>query len=258
MDATQTASADASGTDDKRGKTKIAFVYNDLDAAVGLASTLKSHAGTTCSTKQLAAWMNQSADGGTFRSVVGAAKAFGLIDTGQGTITLTQLGLNALDPVRRPGALAEAFLRVPLHAAMFQQFNGHALPPAAAIERQIETLGVPPKQKERARQTFTSSAKYAGFIHEGTGRFVQPAAGVAPAADEPVPSKRENGGGGKGGGGLDLDPLLMALLQKIPATVSGWPKEQRLRWFRTFAMNVSQIYDTDEEVVDLNITLATQ
>lgn len=258
MDATQTAPAGASGTDDKRGKTKIAFVYNDLEAAVGLASTLKSHAGTTCSTKQLAAWMNQSADGGTFRSVVGAAKSFGLIDTGQGTITLTQLGLNAQDPARRAGALAEAFLRVPLHAAMFQQFNGHALPPAAAIERQIETLGVPPKQKERARQTFTSSAKYAGFIHEGTGRFVQPPVGAVPATDEPPPNRRESGGGGNGGdGGLDLDPLLMALLQKIPEASSGWPKEQRLRWFRTFAMNVSQIYDTDEEVVDLNITLAT-
>src|SRR5258708_1466143 len=108
MDTTQTATADDAGSDDKRGRTKIAFVYNDLESAVGLASILKSHAGTTCSTKQLAAWMNQSADGGTFRSIVGAAKSFGLIETGQGTITPTQLGLNALEAARRPAALVDA------------------------------------------------------------------------------------------------------------------------------------------------------
>jgi hypothetical protein len=56
---------------------------------------------------------------------------------------------------------------------MFQQYEGHVLPPAAAIERQIESLGVPPKQKERARQTFSKSAQYAGFFHEGSGRFIR-------------------------------------------------------------------------------------
>jgi hypothetical protein len=45
------------------------------------------------------------------------------------------------------------------------------------------------------------------------------------------------------GGDLDLDPLLLALLRKIPDAEKGWPAAQRLRWFRTFAMNVSQIYD---------------
>lgn len=257
MDTTQTA-ANETGSESKRERTKIAFVYNDLEAAVGLASTLKSHAGTTCSTKQLAAWMNQSVDGGTFRGIVGASKAFGLIDTGQGTITLTQLGLNALDPARSRAALADAFLRVPLHAAMFQHYEGHALPPAAAIERQMETLGVPTKQKERARQTFTKSAQHAGFIHEASGRFVKPALGDVPPPPEQQHQKpKDNGGGGHGGGdGLHLDGLLMELLRKIPKPEDGWPKEQRLRWFRTFAMNVSQIYDTGDEVVDLSISLS--
>jgi hypothetical protein len=54
---------------------------------------------------------------------------------------------------------------------------------------------------------------------------------------------------------LSLDPLLMALLKKIPSSSDGWPKEQRVRWFRTFAMNVSQIYDTPEEAVDLKIDI---
>ncbi len=257
MDTTQTATANDAGSEDKRGRTKIAFVYNDLDAAIGLAQTLNSHVGTTpCSPKQLAAWMNQSVNGGTFRSIVGAAKAFGLIETGQNSIALTSLGLNALDQSRRGAALADAFLRVPLHAAMYSQYEGHALPPPAAIERHMESLGVPTKQKERARQTFTKSAQQAGFIDSGTGRFVKPAIGAVPLADPP-PNRQEqfrSGGGGGGSDGLDLDPLLMALLQKIPAAGESWPKEQRLRWFRTFAMNVSQIYDTGDEVVDLTIS----
>lgn len=247
--------APASDDVGKRDRSKIGFVYTDLEGAVDLAETLQSRAGTTCEVKQLASWMNQSAEGGTFRAVLGAARAFGLVETNQGNVSLTASGREALDSAARPNALAVAFLRVPLHAAMYEQYQGYALPPAAAIERQMETLGVPPKQKERARQTFMKSAQFAGYIDPATGRFIRPA--VAPTVTSP-PADLNKGGGGGGGGnsgddGLDLDPLLMALLRKIPKTGDAWPKEQRIRWFKTFAMNVSQIYDTGDEIVDLAI-----
>jgi hypothetical protein len=61
------------------------------------------------------------------------------------------------------------------------------------------------------------------------GRFVKLATGAPPPAD-PIPNRQGHTGGD--GGGLDLDPLLMALLQKDPAAGKSWPKEQRLRWFR--------------------------
>jgi hypothetical protein len=35
----------------------------------------------------------------------------------------------------------------------------------------------------------------------------------------------------------------------------GWPGPVRVRWFRTFAMNVSQIYDGDGEPVEMKIEL---
>lgn len=54
--------------------------------------------------------------------------------------------------------------------------------------------------------------------------------------------------------GLDLDPLLIALLQKIPKQGLPWPKDRRVRWFRTFAMNVSEVYDEEDEPVELDIT----
>jgi hypothetical protein len=200
--------------------------------------------------------MNQSAEGGTFRSVLGAARSFGLVETQQGAVTLTMLGREALDDSRCQNALAESFLRVPLHTAMYEQYKGYALPPPAAIERQIENLGVPKKQKERARQTFTKSAQYAGYIDPQTGRFIKPAMAPPPPSSELLERNKSSGGGG--GDGLSLDPLLMALLKKIPMSGDGWPKEQRVRWFRTFAMNVSQIYDTPEEAVDLKIDIVDQ
>ena len=65
-----------------------------------------------------------------------------------------------------------------------------------------------------------------------------------------------DGGGDDGLSDLGLDPLLAALLRKIPSTEKGWPAAQRIRWFRTFAMNVSQIYDGDEgSLVEMKITL---
>jgi hypothetical protein len=44
------------------------------------------------------------------------------------------------------------------------------------------------------------------------------------------------------------------VLEKIPTAEKGWPAAQRVRWFKTFAMNVSQIYDGDSpEPVELEI-----
>jgi hypothetical protein len=184
---------------------------------------------------------------------------FGLIETGQGAATLTQLGRDALNNSGKERvARITAFLNVQLFAAMYEQFKGHALPPPPAIERQMEQLGVSPKQKERARQTFMKSAQYAGFIDAASGRFVKP--GIMPGEgrlDEKPPADQEFRGNGTGGdgGGLSLDPLLLALLRKIPDTEKGWPAAQRVRWFRTFAMNVSQIYDGDSEPVEMKIGL---
>ena len=243
-----------SNTTGKRTRSGISFVYVDLEVAVGLVGKLHSNSGLSCSVTQLAAWMNQSALGGTFRATLAAAKSFGLLETNSpGQVSLTSLGQSAADETAQQNAIAEAFLKVPLHAVMYEQYEGNSLPPAAAIERQLETLGVPPKQKVRARQTFTKSAQFAGFINPETGRFIKPPA--ASASLEQVPKTTKGGGGGSDGEGIDLDPLLMALLRKIPPIDEGWSAGARARWFRTFAMNVSQIYDTADEVVDLMIKI---
>jgi len=57
------------------------------------------------------------------------------------------------DSERGRAAKVAAFLNVELFRAMYEQYRGNVLPPPPAIERQVEQLGVSPKQKERARQT---------------------------------------------------------------------------------------------------------
>jgi hypothetical protein len=103
---------------------------------------------------ELAVWTGQTAAGGTFRTRLGAAKMFGLIETGQGRATLTPLGRDALENSGKSHASRiTAFLNVEVFKGMYDQFKGGALPPPPAIERQVVELGVSPRQKERARQT---------------------------------------------------------------------------------------------------------
>src|ERR1700736_6329235 len=82
----------AKGDEKKRFRSEIEFPYSDLESAVELAKTVHDKAGSSCEVEELAAWMGQSASGGTFRTRLGAARMFGLIETGQGRVTLTQLG----------------------------------------------------------------------------------------------------------------------------------------------------------------------
>lgn len=246
-----------------RQRSTIAFPYSDSESANEVAAAIHGNVGHgTCSTAQLAPWMDQSAKSSGFRTQLAAARLFGLIDSdGPESYRLTPLGIKVVDPAQARGAKAEAFLKVPLFAALFEKYKAGVIPPTAALEREIAALGVSEKQKARARQVFESSAQQCGFLDHGAKRLVMPAVMVPPPAAGS--SSGTDSGGGKGGGGgngggfdvgFDLDPLLIALLQKIPPQGEPWSKERRLRWFKTFAMNVSQVYDGEDDPVELNIS----
>ena len=90
------------------------------------------------------------------------------------------------------------------------------------------------------------------LIEHGRERLVEPAVKEAPRT--PLDEKPRGGNGGGGGEeGLNLDPLLMALLRRIPRPEDGWPIDKRTRWLRTFVMNISQIYDDDETAPEIAI-----
>lgn len=113
-------------------------------------------------------------------------------------------------------ARAEAFMRVPLYAGVYDKYRGHLLPPAKALEREMQGLGVSSKQTDKARQAFERSARQAGYFESGEDRLVKPRADTLPRRDDPAPDagadtkKLENdnrGGGGAGGGrGGDQNP----------------------------------------------------
>lgn len=244
----------------RRVQSEIEFPYTDMEAASGLAHALQKNAGSHGDDQEVAGWLNQSADGGTYRARRSAARIFGLIDVTQGRVMLTALGRKLTEEASARSARAEAFLKPELYAAMYDKFRGTLLPPPAAVERFMEQLGVSPKQKERARQAFHKSAIYAGYIDGNTGKFIKPGSSPTSSEESSGSNKSHGNGGGDGDGtdhtGLSLDPLLIALLQKIPKKEEGWIGTKRARWFRAFAMNVSQVYD-DENPVELTIELVS-
>jgi hypothetical protein len=256
-----TSALDTDDGGDARQRSTIQFPYNNLGDAVEVAQAIHSHAGTgECDDAQLSAWMNLSPKSSGYRIQVSAARMFGLVETTNGSHKLTALGQMVVDPQREREARARAFLNVPLYKTVFDNHKTGVLPPAAALEREFIGLGVAEKQTGRARQVFERSAEQANYFEHGKSRLVMPA--VAQRADnekkdEDTGKLDDKPGGGGGGGsdlGLNLDPLLIELLKKIPPTKEGWPAAKRVRWFKTFAMNVSEIYDAeDDNPVELKI-----
>jgi hypothetical protein len=237
------------GAGKKRDRTQIEFPYSDMSRSHELTKALGDAGGKVwIDQTQLAVAMDMSVGGGTFRGRLSAAKMFGFVETDSGRVRLSDLGILLLDEATERTAKADAFLRVPLYAAMYNSYNGFALPPAAAIERQMQSLGVPPKQAERARQAFAASAQTAGYI-ASNGRFSKPALPPAEVRDrQPDDTRHESGGGpaspppnggGSGGGGGGVGggtitgkdhPLIQGMLMTLPTPGSEWPATERKAW----------------------------
>lgn len=244
----------------KREVSSIDFPYGDLDNAIEFAKAVHAVGGQSCLLEQLAGHLKVAVSGGAFRVRMAYPRIFGLVEYEKGTVKLTPLGLRIVDASQEEGARVDAFLAVPLYKAVYEKYKGYTLPPPAALEREMAGLGVSSKQTDKARQVFDRSARQAGFFWAGNERLTMPVIkakpDTRPVDDGPAITGNQNnlGGSGGGGDGLALDPLLVELLKKIPPTGDKWPGPQRARWFRTFAMNVSQIYDDEQDPVDLTIT----
>lgn len=254
--------ADAMQDDaDGRQRSSIGFPYNHLGDAIEIAKAIHDNAGTgDCDDVQLSAWLNMSPKSSGYRVQLSASRMFALVETNASRHKLTPLGRSIVDPQQERAARASAFLSVPLYKVIYDNYKGGVLPPSAALERDMVSLGVAEKQTGRARQVFERSAEQANFFEHGKNRLVMPAVATRekPPENQDEKNKNKNGSGGNGGDDglseLGLDPLLIALLKKIP-TSGDWPAAQRVRWFRTFAMNVSQIYDLDSDPVEMKIEL---
>ena len=243
----------------KRQRSTIGFPYTDYSNCSALADAIHSHVGHgECSIEQLAAWTNQSPKSSGVRVQIASAKLFGIIEVGAeaGKLKLTELGRKIVDPNKAITAKAEAFLNVPLFKALYEKYKDGVTPPNSALEREIDALGVAVKQRAKARQMFVNSAQQTGFRDAAPNRLVMPASIVIHDEKQETSNNGELGIDDGVGDALLLDPLIMALLHKIPK--ENWHAEKRLRWFRTLAMNVSQVYDDDSEPVEMKIELISE
>lgn len=233
----------AGGGGRKRDRTLIEFPYSDLSRGAEMASALALAGGKVyIDQTQLAVAMDMTVTGGTFRGRLSAARMFGFIETEGGKVRLGDLGIRLLDDETEKQAKVEAFLRVPLYKAMYDSYNGMPLPPAAAIERQMISVGVPTKQAERARQAFAASAQSAGFI-ASNGRFSKPT--FAPQDDKKDEKPADTGGGGGGGGGTgsgSLHPFIQGLLDTLPEPGTEWKAHERADWLTAAATMFKLIY----------------
>jgi len=236
----------------------------DLDSAIEIAKTIFNNGGVPCTPDQLAAMLKTKPASGTFRQKVTTAKSFGLVETSQGKIELTDLGFSIIDPEREKAARAKAFLNIELYRRLFDEFLGKQLPPRpVGLEHTIEKYGVSPKQRDKARQAFERSAQQAGFFEHGRERLVMPTGSDMPLDGGSIERRQSGTGGGGGNGGgskdeLQLDPLIRGLLKRMPPPPPDgdkWHPSERVRWVQTFVMNLSFLYgDTaDDDVLEVTL-----
>lgn len=227
--------------DKSREQSTIAFPYLDLDAAAEVANAVYSRSGYgSCDLDELAAEMGQVISG-AFRLKTGSAKIFDVIDKdGRSSVKLTDLGKQIIADDTKRAARVEAFMRVPLYAAVFEKYKGQKLPPMKALEREMAALGVAAKQADKARQAFERSARQAGFFEAGDDRLVRPKAdfgalSASTANDEQADAnRREQDSRRKDDAheGSSQDPLIIGLVKRLPQAGAHWNADARAAWLR--------------------------
>lgn len=245
----QFGKAQESAADKSREQSTISFPYMALDSAEEVAKAVYDRSGYgACDLDELAAEMGQVISG-AFRQKTASARTFDVIDKdGRSTVKLTQLGKQIISEDTQRAARVEAFMHVPLYAAIFEKYRGQRLPPMKALEREMLSLGVSSKQTDRARQAFEKSAKIAGFFEAGDDRLVRPKVELQSGEtladtegdktkeshretnkDEQHGAKRGSGGGGSGGG---YHPFVQGLLEELPASekFADWSVDDQAEW----------------------------
>jgi hypothetical protein len=244
---------------DVRERSTIDFPYMPLDAAMEVVRAIYSRCGFgSCYQDELAAEMGQTISG-AFRQKTSAARTFGIVaKDGRSAFVLTDLGKRIVAVETEKAARVEAFLNVALYNAIYEKFRGHNLPPAKALEREMESLGVSRKQTDRARQAFERSAQYAGFFDSGKERLVRPrmdssgtgTVDVQRPAEAPYETPQQKPAYGSGNGGPppppEIDPIIQGLINRLPHSGDKWPKAKRKLWLQILENSFDLVYEDGE------------
>ncbi|MGI8808179.1 MAG: hypothetical protein ACR2KK_10120 [Acidimicrobiales bacterium] len=225
-----------------REVSTIGFAYEDLSAALRLAHLVHNTYGGECTADQLAASSGAKPSSGAFRLKVSAGRLYGVLGGSGSRITATTLGVNAVDNANT-GARADAFLNVPLHRRLYDEFIGGTLPDDSGLEIRIRQLGVSTKQVTTARQVFARSAEQAGFFAHGRSRLVMPPRGrVAPGTTEGEPPAHDNQTDQNPESSIMRHPLIQGLLAVLPEPGTDFPADDRQMWLTTLQNSLEFIY----------------
>jgi len=264
--------------DVKREKSQIAFTYSSLDENVKLPTVMFEHNGMQpCTLDQLVAWLGyDNVSNGTFRNRLSSARLFKLIEITSNTVKLTELGRRIAQKDQERQARVEAFLNIPLYKEIYNRHKGHTLPNDSALESEMLGLGVPEKQKERARQVFQRSAKQAGFFEIYKDRLVLPSgATIGGSNDEPRETRNSasfsnqsveqptpqdttvaksnsfnatNATINASDWQLPIrEPLIQGLFQALPPVRTKWSKQKRQEWVELALTAFKFLYIDEEE-----------
>jgi hypothetical protein len=235
-------------------RSRIRFPYTDLIGAERLANAIYHEYGGNCTMDQLAAAVKSTTTSSSFKVRVASAGTFGVVKVRKQRVELTELGRRLVDPHTRSGARVEAFLRVPLYKAIFDNHRGGIMPLDSGLESEIVELGVTPSQKERARQVFQRSAEYAGFFDHGRDRLVMPAPLEADGSSspEPIPGEAEPAPAAAqedpDAGFLSrLHPIIAGLVRMLPGEKDTWPVDKQKAWLKVAQVNFEFLYGSEEQ-----------
>lgn len=248
----------------KRTRSGTASPYFDLDTSIKVAETIHGIGGGSCTSDQLAAWLNyKSTRSGTYLTRIAAARQFGLIQTNGDRHSVTDRGMQIIAPVMPNDAVqakVEAFLDIELFSKVFQKFRGTSLPPEAGLKNLFRTAeyAILPDRVDQAIRVLINSAEQAGFF-AATGdrsRLIMPsnaaskpaeAVELKPAGSPTTPQERP-----KSGGHVSVDhtsgvhSAIVGLLRELPAPGTPWPSAKKQRFLTAFQSTIDFIYPEDE------------
>ncbi len=149
-----------------------------LDEALKVAYAISNEYGkASTSPVDVAVALQLVPTGGYFKSLTGAAVAYGVTEGGAQAevIELTDLGRHIVAPMEEGDDLAarrEALLRPRVVREFLEKYHGNPLPSENIGRNVLEAMGVPGNRTERTLELIVSSAESLGLVAEVNGRRI--------------------------------------------------------------------------------------
>ncbi len=250
----------------KRIRSGTASPYFDLDTSIKVAEAIYVKGGGSCSSDQLAHWLNyKSTRSGTYLTRIAAARHFGLIESTGDRYTVTERGMRIVAPVMDTDATQakiDAFMDIELFSKVFQRFRGSSLPTEGGLKNLFATpeYAILPDRIDAAIRILTNSADQAGFLVASGDqrRLIMPSVGAGTASkgatsgeeEKPAPASSSEKIKGASHPSVEqtggVHSAIVGLLRELPPPGTPWPSSKKQRFLTAFQSTIDFIYPEDD------------